>query len=480
MSAAAVEHAIILPEIRPRSWGTLATIGIDVLALEFALLLACLVRVAMHSVFPIALGSSQYSGLALGVLSLPVVYLWIGLYPGYGMGPVARLRARVYATLAVFGLLLTWNYVFQDQQWSRGVLLITAAFGLIIPPAVEALMRKYLIANGICGLPVVILGAGETGSLVAQQLMKQKELGFVPVGILDDNSRKWGSEIHGVPVLGPLSLARRLEGKAKALIVAMPGLRREKLCELVETLSFPNIIIVPDLFGMQSLWITSRDLGGVLGLEVRKNLFVPANRLLKRTLDYAISLPLAILTLPLLTMFAAWIKIASAGSPFFQQEREGKDGKKINIFKLRTMHPDADRLLREYLESHPEEERNWVRYYKLKNDPRVIPGIGWFLRRYSLDELPQLWNVLRGDMSLVGPRPFPVYHLASFPQRFRSMRSSVMPGLTGLWQVSDRSDGDVSVQEQEDTYYIRNWSLWLDIFILIRTVQSVLFPRGAY
>jgi lipopolysaccharide/colanic/teichoic acid biosynthesis glycosyltransferase len=260
----------------------------------------------------------------------------------------------------------------------------------------------------------------------------------------------------------------------------MPGLHRDRLADLVETLSFATIIIVPDLFGIQSLWITSRDLGGVLGLEVRKNLLIPANRKLKRLLDYSVSLPLALLTLPIIAAFAAWIKIVSPGSPFFQQEREGKDGKKITVFKLRTMHPEAERLLVEYLKANPEEETNWLRYYKLTRDPRVIPGVGWFLRRYSLDELPQLWNVLRGDMSLVGPRPFPFYHLNSFPQRFREMRTSVMPGLTGLWQVSHRSNGDVAVQEREDTYYIRNWSLWLDIFILIRTVQSVIFPRGAY
>ncbi len=480
MSAVAAQHPIILPEVKQRPWGTAATILIDIFASELALFLACLVRVAFHSLFPINMGRSQYMGLALGVLVLPVVYLWRGLYPGYGMGTVERLRARVYATVTVFALLLSWNYIFQDRQWSRGVLFLTAAFALVLPPLSEGLFRKTLIVRGVCGIPVVILGAGRTGALVVRQLLKQTDLGLVPAAILDDNPCLWGSELQGIPVLGPLSLVTRLQGKAKALIVAMPGLQRERLTGLIETLSFPNIIIVPDLFGIQSLWITSRDLGGVLGLEVRKNLLIPANRMLKRTLDYAVALPLAVFTLPVLGVAALWIRISSPGSPFFRQQREGINGRKIEVIKLRTMHPDAERLLLEYLQGNPEDEVNWRRFYKLKKDPRIIRGIGWFLRRYSLDELPQLWNVLRGDMSLVGPRPLPFYHLDSFSPSFRNMRSSVMPGLTGLWQVSDRSDGDVAVQEREDTYYIRNWSLWLDVFILVRTVQSVLFPRGAY
>jgi lipopolysaccharide/colanic/teichoic acid biosynthesis glycosyltransferase len=164
----------------------------------------------------------------------------------------------------------------------------------------------------------------------------------------------------------------------------------------------------------------------------------------------------------------------------FRQEREGPDGKRISMLKLRTMHCDSDRLLVEYLDSHPEEKINWLRFFKLKKDPRILPAIGVFLRRYSLDELPQLWNVLRGDMSLVGPRPFPYYHLNQFPASFRYLRASVMPGITGLWQVTARSDGDLTVQEVEDTYYIRNWSPWLDIYILLRTVQTVISAKGAY
>jgi len=203
-------------------------------------------------------------------------------------------------------------------------------------------------------------------------------------------------------------------------------------------------------------------------------------RFLKRILDFVIAVPLGLASAPFVGFWALWIKIVSPGPALFLQEREGKAGKRIIVYKLRTMHQDAEQLLLKYLEANHAENANWLRHYKLKKDPRVIPGIGWFLRRYSLDELPQLWNVLRGDMSLVGPRPFPEYHLNSFPAAFRTLRSSVMPGVTGLWQVSTRSDGDLEVQEAEDTYYIRNWSLWLDIYILLRTVQTVIMPNAAY
>ncbi len=480
MSAVAAQHISTAPRIKQSSYASLAILLVDVVGLELALLLGCLARITLKSLFPISLGPSQYIGLAIGVLALPLAYASAGLYPGYAVCAVQRLRGRVYTTCIAFAVLLAWNYAFEDRQWSRGVLLSTALFALLMPPLLQALTRSALIHWGVCGLPVIILGAGETGSIVTKKLQTQPDLGLIPVRVLDDNPAKWGSSLHGVLISGPLSSIVDFQGVAKAVIVAIPGMDRDWLANLVQRLPFPSVIVVPNVAGLQTLWIISRDLGGVLGLEVKKNLLVNKNRLLKRMLDCAIAIPGLLLSLPLIAICGLWMSLTSPGPIFFRQEREGENGKRITVWKLRTMYSNAERVLADYLQANPIEESSWLRHYKLKRDPRIIPGIGWFLRHSSLDEIPQLWNVIRGDMSLVGPRPFPYYHLESFSSAFRSLRTSVTPGLTGLWQISARSDGDVCVQEAEDSYYIRNWSLWLDIYILLCTVKAVLFPKGAY
>jgi lipopolysaccharide/colanic/teichoic acid biosynthesis glycosyltransferase len=218
----------------------------------------------------------------------------------------------------------------------------------------------------------------------------------------------------------------------------------------------------------------------VLGLEVRQNLLIPFNRWLKRTMDLGLAVLLAIAAMPVLAVAALWIRLVSGGSALYYQVRGGEAGRTIRVWKLRTMRSGAEGLLADHLLEFPEAREEWQRYFKLKKDPRILPGIGHLLRRTSLDELPQLWNVLRGEMSLVGPRPFPNYHLEQFQPEFRSLRAKVTPGLTGLWQVSARSNGDLKSQEALDTYYIRNWSPWLDLHILARTIRAVIFSDGAY
>jgi lipopolysaccharide/colanic/teichoic acid biosynthesis glycosyltransferase len=223
-----------------------------------------------------------------------------------------------------------------------------------------------------------------------------------------------------------------------------------------------------------------RNLGGVLGVEFTNNLLLWRNRALKRVLDLGIGMLSLVGALPFLLAGAVALKLRSRGPIFFCQEREGLDGRRFSVWKLRTMYVDAEQRLTQYLATNPALRQEWETHFKLADDPRVIPGIGTFLRRWSVDELPQLWNVLKGDMSLVGPRPFPEYHLQQFSADFRELRRCVRPGLTGMWQVTVRSEGGIEEQKAYDAYYIRNWSIWVDIHILARTAFTVLTGRGAY
>lgn len=476
----AASPARTLPTSRGRSWAPLLLITADLLALELALFLGYWLRLAFDRVFPVEIGLAQYQGLALGVLAIPPTYYLLGLYPGYGLSPVERMRSRFHAAAMVFSVIIAWDYLVQGSQWSRGILLGTALFALIIPTILEEILRHVLGKVGWCTQPVLILGAGKTGRLIMKYMLSSPSLGLHPIAALDDDSAKWDTEIESVPIVGPLTMAPLFQGRTSMVVLAMPTLTRQRTSLLLQELPFPHVVIVPDLFGIQSLWIRTRDFGGVLGLEIQKNLLRPAYFTFKRYLDLALGVPLLIITMPLMALCSLWIKLVSPGPAIFRHAREGRDGKCLQVMKLRTMYPDSEALLTTYLSEHPEERANWERYFKLKRDPRILPGVGRFLRRFSLDELPQLWHVVKGEMSLVGPRPFPGYHLAGFSESFRELRASVTPGLTGLWQVSARSDGDIEVQESLDRYYIQNWSPWLDLHILVHTIRVVVMGRGAY
>jgi lipopolysaccharide/colanic/teichoic acid biosynthesis glycosyltransferase len=183
---------------------------------------------------------------------------------------------------------------------------------------------------------------------------------------------------------------------------------------------------------------------------------------------------------PVIGIAALLVKIFSPGPAFFTQEREGEGGQVVRVYKIRTMVPNAEQRLAEYLRDDEEARFEWERFLKLRNDPRIIPVVGKVFRRFSIDELPQLWHVLTGEMSLVGPRIFALWHVARFPAEFRELRRQVPPGMTGLWQVAHRNSGDLKIQEIVDSYYIHNWSVWMDLWILFRTVRIVLTGKGAY
>ena len=295
----------------------------------------------------------------------------------------------------------------------------------------------------------MILGAGETGHRIIRNLNEHRVLGYR--GGLPRTTIQKSTAIAKACLWSEVSRDAAeiaADFRIAYAVIAMPSMPSAKLTGHLRTWStiFPNIVIIPDLFGIASLWIETRDLGGVLGLEIRHNLLKPVNRWIKRAVDIAVAVLGLVAIAPFVPIVVLWIRLASPGRAFFVQEREGSRGKPIHIFKFRTMYQNAEQMLECHLAADPAARAEWDQFCKLKNDPRVIPGIGRLLRKASLDEVPQLWNILKGDMSLVGPRPFPAYHNNRFEPEFRALRTQVNPGLTGMWQVNARSDGDLDVQ----------------------------------
>lgn len=463
-----------------QKWISACKLLVDILALQVSLYLGWSIRSYLTRWWPLEMSSQTYFDLSLGLAIVPFGYWLVRLYPGYGLTTVERLRRRVRSTFVFFLTFVSYDYLIQNGGRSRGILLVVFLLSMIIPPILQTILRSYLIKADLWGMPVLVFGAGKTGTHVVSSLIKDPVLGLKPVAILDDDPYKKNTYISGVPVVGDISHASRFVGRINCVLIAIPGAGREFIVKLSQCLPFWSIVIIPDLFGIQSLWVEARDLGGVVGLEIQKNLLKRRNVYIKQIMDYALGIPLFFISIPMLAFFSIWIILCSPDNPFYCQVREGKGGHKFKLWKLRTMHPHAEKLLHEYLDSNPEAKNEWNNHFKLKDDPRIIKGIGWLLRKSSLDELPQLWNVLQGNMSLVGPRPFPHYHLERFDNDFRVLRRSVLPGMTGLWQVSSRSDGDLVTQESLDTYYIRNWSIWMDIILLGRTFLVVLTGKGAY
>jgi Undecaprenyl-phosphate galactose phosphotransferase WbaP len=470
-------EVVRLPALGPRtSW----TVALLVLSDLTALAAAAGAAAAL-----VALWNPSEIGLLLWpqamLLAYPLAYGGLGLYPGTALGPIDEFRrlSRATAIVALFGT-STLALVGSDHVALAAALAGLAALGTV--PLGRALTRELHAHKPWWGVPVVILGAGLTARLVIERLRQTPRAGLKPIACLDDDPAKHGSHILGVPVTGPLEDAGAYVAKhVRHGIVAMPGVSADALVGLTSRHGdgFPTLILIPNLFGIRTVGVDVRDVGGILGLHLRHHLLNPVNRAVKRGADLAILLLLGLPAVSIIALAALGIMVVSPGTPFYAQRREGLRGRPIRVWKLRTMHLDAEARLARHLDDDPTARQEWTRHFKLRHDPRVIPLVGELLRRASLDELPQLFNVLRGEMSFVGPRPFPEYHLQAFDRSFRDLRSTVPPGITGLWQVSARSDGDLTVQQELDTYYIRNWSLWMDLYVLVRTPLAVISARGA-
>ena len=242
--------------------------------------------------------------------------------------------------------------------------------------------------------------------------------------------------------------------------------------------TIPQIHILSELTGLPDHWARHQQIDGLTGIHLQQNLMLPLPRIMKRLLDIVLAILGGIVLSPLLFYIATAVKLSSRGPVLYANERIGRDGKRFKMWKFRSMFSNSNAVLEQYLEANPDCRHEYETTHKLKYDPRIT-RIGRFIRVTSLDELPQLWNVIRGEMSLVGPRPILLEEEVKYGEYYW-LYTMVSPGITGLWQVCGRSNTSYDERLQLVAYYVRNWSLWLDIYLLLRTVKTVLFGQGAY
>ena len=471
-----------LPDLSYRRWATFGSIVLsDFLAITVSAAAAVTVRYLLGAQFV----PGDYLRFVPSVAVFFLVFAMSGLYPGMASNPIEEFRGILGATGLTYLLIIGATFLEKESaSFSRAVFLIAWALCVAFVMAGRAVTRSWCASKPWWGVPTVILGGGSTGVEMLQNLHNNPTLGLRPICVLDNARFHIPESIQHHPNIatGSFSLAPFFARRYRDCyaIVAMPDLSSQDLAALIGDYAceFGHVFVIPNLFGLSSLWVSAKELGGMLGLEVSQTLAHRVPVFVKRCFDLLFAGLLTLVLSPVLFALYACVRLSSPGPAFYGQRRIGRGDRVFTAWKFRTMAADADQVLQQHLDSNPELLEEWLLNHKLKRDPRVTP-IGRFLRKTSLDELPQIWNVLRGEMSLVGPRPIVTAEVAKYGKRFDLYRK-VAPGITGLWQISGRNNTTYEARTAFDEYYVRNWSVCLDLYILFRTVKTVLFTEGAY
>lgn len=422
------------------------------------------------------------------------IYLWLPL-----TFLIFLAQAKAYATMqpiiytvrsifyaATYGLIayIVALYFFTDWMAARSFFVV---FWLVLLLALyfeRLVISLWLKHSHHLYEDVIFIGAGRTAERALHYFKDDLGYRYNIVGFLDDKpisnrlTEKYG-------LLGKVNEAEKIvkNSPIQTVIITAPGMVRDKLQQLITTVQphVRNLSYVPDLIGTPMADVEAQSLFSeeILMLHMRNNLALRRNQIYKRLFDLVLTITGGLLISPILLLLAIYIKIDSKGNAFYNADRIGKNGKIFRCYKFRSMYVNGDEILHDYLKKNLEAAEEWKTYAKLRDyDPRVTKAGTW-MRKYSLDELPQILNVIKGDMSLVGPRPYLPREKEDIGSDIKTITLS-LPGITGYWQVSGRND--VSFQERVamDTWYVRNWSVWLDIMYLAKTFQAVVFGKGAY
>jgi Undecaprenyl-phosphate galactose phosphotransferase WbaP len=421
----------------------------------------------------------------------------------FGLWTYWALSKRSYTHRLPF-----WTQLLSLLKWSLGITCLsiiarllardfqaaeqTVAYGAILMlclPLGRAVAQNILQKLGFWNQEAVVFGSSTNALQSYLAIQAEPSLGYKikafikPIGMQESDEVKLLCEAEGLSIHSWRIDATTLSGvRGLACIVALEAnqaeLRDQLLNKLAEVRA-KNVMVIPamrgvPLFGLSTTQFFSHE---VLMIHVRNQLAKPLLKMFKRVFDLLGASTLLLLLSPLFA-YVAWKVSRDGSSAFFGHERVGQDGHKFKCYKFRSMVVNAQEVLQELLARDPLARAEWEKDFKLKNDPRINP-IGHFLRRTSLDELPQLWNVLKGEMSLVGPRPVVQDELARYGEDVVYYLMA-KPGMTGLWQVSGRNDVDYDTRVYFDAWYVKNWSLWTDIAILFKTISVVMGRRGAY
>ena len=440
-------------------------------------LVAALVAIACANLLMQMTGFSSPAPQRATVLFAIPIFFFIGLYGGAGPAPYERFCLRTIGIMTLF-VVSTISTLPQQRIIDHIVVQFTyAAALLLVGHYIEVTTRSLLIYVDLWSAPTILVGEPGDCQRLAGFLTSNSDLGLKPVAFIRfEEAVNSNGERGLLPTAGD-TLDNASLRTAEVAIFANPRDLATFPRDLPGFAPFCRFMLLEDFQSVQGPLVRTRTLETKVGVEVRRSPW--RNRLLKRMFDILVAVPAALLALPAIALAALAIKIVDPGPAFYIQERIGHKGATVRILKLRTMYVGSEQILEEHLRRNPHARAEWQRFFKLRNDPRILPIIGNIIRRTSADELPQIWNVIRGDMSVVGPRPLPAYHAEQFDEAFQLLRTSVPQGITGLWQVSARSDGDLNVLREKDLFYIHNWSLWFDFYILLQTIPAVLAAKGA-
>ena len=422
---------------------------------------------------------SAYFGISLALTAcLLVIYRFRGVYDRHRRHTwTDDFGSFVWGTLVGIAVLIVVVFYLRPFSYSRLIFIyawVSISAILALSRAFEGAVRDYYRRKGIGLTRILVVGAGEIGRAIVQNVVAQPELGYRLVGLADDERTE---DFGRFPLLGKTqdvpSIVYRHE--IDEVIIALPAGEHRKVAEILHACARSRVSfrIVPDLHQLSLNQLDIVELNGIPLIGLRETPLQGTNLVIKRLLDIVVSATALLLLSPFALLIAIAIKLDCPGPVFVRQVRVGRYGKPFYFYKFRSMIPNADKKLKDIIDQN----QNKV-IFKMKNDPRIT-RVGRILRRTSIDESPQIFNILRGDMSLVGPRPPFVWEVEQYEDWYRK-RLEVPQGLTGLWQVSGRSDLPFDEMALLDMWYIENWSLSLDLKILLRTVPAVLLGKGAY